>query len=439
MAQLIQEPPIVISVGGSLIAPTSAPDVAFLEELNTFIRFWVTRGKRFFLVAGGGKVARVYRDAGKDVIGTLTDTYLDWLGIHATHLNGHLLRTIFSDIAHPRVIQHYDRKLKDWKEPVVIGAGWRPGSSTDYVAVLLARDYGAQTILNLSNIDYVYTADPKKDTNAIKHMTWEELEKFVGTEWKPGMNSPFDPVASSLAKKLMLRVVVTDGKDFKNLHNIMENIPYKGTVVEPQVITSDYFDSDYFEGKKGEYPMSVTSGVGKLLLNTVSGYRAAMIKLNLNPTTVLDVGCGTGNFVKYLRKLGVDAYGVDVSEKAIELADPEVRPFLRVANSTKLPYEDGQFDVVTTFDVLEHVNVKNLKKVVNEANRVAKKHIIHKIYTTRNGFITKYHKRDFSHTSVFPQKWWQKFFLEMESVVLSREHFFHLPAYFESIFWLKKK
>lgn len=441
MILMSNEPPIVISVGGSLIAPTTTPDTQFLQELNTFIRYWVQKGKRFFLVAGGGKVARAYRDAGAGVIGDLSEDDLDWLGIHATHLNGHLLRTIFRDIAYPKVIQHYDRKLKNIKEQVVIGAGWKPGWSTDYDAVLLARDYGAQTIINLSNIDYIYTDDPKKNPDAkpIKHMTWDELEKFVGTEWKPGMNAPFDPVASSLAKKLFLRVIIANGKDFKNLHTILENLPFKGTVIEPEIITPDYFNEDYFEGRKGEYTLSQTSGVGKLVFNTVSGYRAAVIKLHLNPTKVLDVGCGTGNLVKYLRRLGVDAYGIDVSEKAIELADSEVKPFLRVGDITKLPFEDESFDVVTTFDVLEHINVKKLQKAVKECNRVAKKNIIHKIYTTRNGFITKYHRKDFSHTSVFPHKWWQRLFLELDTVILSREHFFHLPSYFESIFFLKKK
>src|SRR5690606_11871023 len=148
--------------------------------------------------------ARNYRDARKTVIGDMSNEDLDWLGIHATRLNAHLLRTIFEDISHPRIIENYEKKLKDWDEPVVIGAGWKPGWSTDYDAVILARDYGANLIMNLSNIYYVFDKDPNQfpDAKPIKRLTWEELEQLVGTEWSPGINAPFDPIAAQLAKKL---------------------------------------------------------------------------------------------------------------------------------------------------------------------------------------------------------------------------------------------
>src|SRR5688500_4293809 len=105
--------PIVISVGGSLIVPDGGINTVFLQKLNECIRSHVAKGKRFFLVAGGGRLARTYRDAGKAVIGSLAEGDLDWLGIHATRLNAHLLRTIFQDIANPRIIDDYERKLED--------------------------------------------------------------------------------------------------------------------------------------------------------------------------------------------------------------------------------------------------------------------------------------------------------------------------------------
>lgn len=230
-----KEPPIVISVGGSLIVPSKGIDYDFLSNLNTFIRSEVAKGKRFFLIAGGGSTSRAYRDAGKSVIGTMTREDLDWLGIHSTRLNGHLLRTIFQDIAHPRIIENYKKKLWHWSEPVVIGAGWKPGWSTDYCTVILARDYEGKKIINLSNIDWIYNKDPNKfkDAKIIKRMTWTELEKLVGTEWIPGMNAPFDPVATQLAKSLNLTVIVTNGSDFTNLKRIVENQEHKGTVIYP--------------------------------------------------------------------------------------------------------------------------------------------------------------------------------------------------------------
>ena len=225
-----KEPPIVLSIGGSLIVPSTGIDSTFLANLNNFIRKYTKKGKRFFLVAGGGVTARKYRDAGKKVIGGMSDQDLDWLGIHATRMNAHLLRTIFEDVAHPRIIENYDKKLRNWKESVVIGAGWKPGWSTDYDAVMLANDYGASLIVNLSNIYNVYDKDPNKykDAKPIKRLTWEELEKLVGTEWSPGVNSPFDPIASRFAKDINMTVIVTHGHDFDNLGKLIEGDSFRG-------------------------------------------------------------------------------------------------------------------------------------------------------------------------------------------------------------------
>ena len=227
---------IIISVGGSLIIPDGGIDTDFLRSLNVFIRSEVKKGKKFFLVAGGGTVMRQYRDAAKTVIHNVTAEDLDWLAIHVTRVNGQLLRTIFQDIAHPRVIENYQHRLVGWKQPVVVGAGWRPGWSTDYDSVILARDYGAKIIINLSNIYWVYDKDPNKFKGAkkIKKLNWDEMEKIVGSKWKPGMNLPFDPIAAQLAKKLGLTVVVTNGEDFDNLGNIIEGRKFKGTVIAPE-------------------------------------------------------------------------------------------------------------------------------------------------------------------------------------------------------------
>jgi len=228
--------PIVLSVGGSLIVPNGGINIRFLKNLNACIREHVQNGKRFFLVSGGGRISRTYRDAGQAVIGTLTDEDLDWLGIHATRLNGHLLRTIFQDIAHPRIIEDYAHKLVNWHEPIVIGTGWKPGWSTDYDAVVLARDYGATLIVNLSNVDYVYDSDPNINAKAkpIEKINWNDFSKLVPKEWKPGSNVPFDPVAARLAKELGLTVVIANGEKFDNLNKIINgDKSFVGTTIAP--------------------------------------------------------------------------------------------------------------------------------------------------------------------------------------------------------------
>jgi len=201
----------VISVGGSLIVPNKGVNTTFLKELNTFIRNQITQNpnRQFFVVTGGGLTARHYRDAGREVVGhELTEEDQDWLGIHATRLNAHLLRTIFQDIAHPAIIKDYTI-IRKVTEPVIIAAGWKPGFSTDFYAVLLCEDYHIPTVINLSNVDQVYDKDPHKfsDATPIAKISWEEFRLLVGDKWHPGMHAPFDPIAAKKAEELNRKIV----------------------------------------------------------------------------------------------------------------------------------------------------------------------------------------------------------------------------------------
>ncbi len=227
--------PIIISLGGSLIIPNGGIDTAFLRGFNVFIRKKVAEGCRFFIVVGGGRTARHYRDAAIETVGKITTTDLDWLGIHSTRLNAHLLRTIFQDLAYPRIIENYQKKIANNDKPLVIAAGWKPGWSTDYCAVVLAKDYGVKTILNLSNIEYAYDKNPHTHTDAkpIKETNWEHFESLFGGEWEPGSNTPFDPIATKLARSLGLTVAILKGNDFDNINNVIEGKPFIGTVVHP--------------------------------------------------------------------------------------------------------------------------------------------------------------------------------------------------------------
>ncbi len=436
-----RELPIVISVGGSLIVPNGGINTEFLSQLNSLIRKHVKKGRRFFLVAGGGATARRYIEGGKAVIGDLSEEDLDWLGIHSTRLNAHLLRTIFTDIAHPRTVENYRRKLINWREPVVIGAGWKPGWSTDYDAVVLARDYRAKLIINLSDIDWVYDKDPNKNKDAkpIKKMTWPQLQELIGTKWVPGSNAPFDPMAVQLANQIGITAIITNGKDFSNLEKIIEGDAFKGTVVTPFKIDASFYDREYYLGKKGGVRYGyVESTRGRIVYNLANLYRALIIKLFINPKTCLDVGCGTGYLVKWMRFLGINAYGVEVSQAALNLAKDSVRPYLEKGDILKLPYTDKEFDLVLTFDVLEHIEKSKIERAIEETVRVSKKYILHKIYTVENRWVTLFHGKDFAHLSVFPRKHWEQIFHSIPNVKVLKGSFFRLPSFFETLFLLKK-
>ena len=221
---------LVISLGGSLIVPDKI-DIKFLKEFKKLILKHI-KTKQFYIITGGGSTARKYaKAAGK--IDNIDSDDRDWLGIHCTRLNGHLLKIIFKKHTYSRVVKNPNKKIKTSK-PIIIAAGYKPGCSSDLDAVQIAKSVGAKTVLNLSNINYVYDKDPKKYKNArkIKKATWKEFRKIIPKKWKYGMHAPFDPVASRAAQKLKLKVVIMNGKKLKQVSNFLHKQPFEGTIIQ---------------------------------------------------------------------------------------------------------------------------------------------------------------------------------------------------------------
>ena len=220
----------IISLGGSIIVPDQI-DVGFVKDFRKLIISQTKKNRRFVIVTGGGKVCRRYQGAGAEVR-KMSAEERDWIGIYVTQLNSHFMRMCFGKYASEKTVFNIHKKVK-FDEPVIFGAGWEPGTSTDYDAVILAKQYNAKTILNLSNIDKVYTKDPNKYKSAkpIDSISWPDFRKIVGNTFTPGGNYPFDPIASKKAQKLGLKVVSMNGNNMPNLKNFFDGKDFVGTVI----------------------------------------------------------------------------------------------------------------------------------------------------------------------------------------------------------------
>ncbi|MDR1931884.1 MAG: UMP kinase [Spirochaetales bacterium] len=222
----------VISLGGSIVAP-EAVDTAYLKDFCLLVREYLAEdaGRKLILVIGGGGPARAYQGAYREIADKPENEAQDWIGIAATRLNGELVRGLFpAECRDPLAI---DPRNAPFTGRVLIAAGWKPGFSSDYDAVFLAEKFGADTVINLSNINKVYTADPKKDPAAkpLDRLSWREFLEVVGDEWTPGKNAPFDPVAARKAADLKMQVIVAAGKDLDNLRKILTDKPFTGTLI----------------------------------------------------------------------------------------------------------------------------------------------------------------------------------------------------------------
>ena len=222
----------IIALGGSVICPKDI-NTDFLNKFSLFIKKEVKKGNKFIIVIGGGNIARVYQEAALKIT-KLSDENKDWLGIHATRLNARLLRIIFKQEANP-IIFDQRFKIKNFgRFSIIIGSGWKPGWSTDFVTTQIAVDYGINEVIILGKPDHVYTADPAKDKKAkpIEEISWSDYQKLIPKKWSPGLHAPVDPVAADLAKKKKLKVIVANATDLNNLGKILKGKEFKGTTLK---------------------------------------------------------------------------------------------------------------------------------------------------------------------------------------------------------------
>ena len=230
----------VISLGGSLIAPKELPEgeILDLDYANSFKSWALLRYLQYkeqsVVIVGGGDLARRYQQALAS-IAPVTTHQKDLIGISATHMNARFVQGVFNDDAEKDIITDPTNAPKSFYKPILVAGGWKPGSSTDYVAVLLAKKYGVKVLLNLSNISHVFSVDPKVDEDATRfdNLSWDEYIEMIPPEWSPGAHFPFDPVASREAKKSNLEVVVCDGKKFDNLSKYLnDERGFEGTIIK---------------------------------------------------------------------------------------------------------------------------------------------------------------------------------------------------------------
>lgn len=220
---------IVVALGGSIVHPDGIA-ARFVADFRRFIEKFVKKGFRFVIVVGGGRLARTYQEAAERVA-PLADNDKDWLGIHATRMNAHLIRTVFRNIANP-VIINTRGKVKKLDYPVTVSGGWQPGWSTDYVAVALAEDFKVPEVVIVGKPDYVYDKDPHAFKNAqpLPEISWKDYRKLIPKKWTPGFHSPVDPVAAKLGEEQAIKALVVSG-DLKNLENLFSGKDFEGTLI----------------------------------------------------------------------------------------------------------------------------------------------------------------------------------------------------------------
>lgn len=167
--------------------------------------------------------------------------------------------------------------------------------------------------------------------------------------------------------------------------------------------TEEWYNYYYFADKKGKKFKRANGSV------EYWGYRSPTGEIGgadriieawktmFHPKNMLFVGCGRGALVAYARDAGIQAYGFDWSKWAVGNAGRFARckpEWLKRHDATKRwPYPDHSFDVVIALDLYEHIYMENLKFVIEEMFRVARKWVFLEIATVdgvkEKGYLLK--------------------------------------------------
>ena len=101
-------------------------------------------------------------------------------------------------------------------------------------------------------------------------------------------------------------------------------------------------------------------------------FEGSLLKTSLKGKKILDIGCWTGQFLSLIEK-DAKTYGIDPDKSAIKFANAHRRGDFVVGTALKLPYKKNYFDVVTMWDVIEHIPPNTEVRALREAARVLRK------------------------------------------------------------------
>lgn len=224
----------VLSVGGSLFfddKPLTSKIAKFAGVLNRL----EGEGKRFAIVVGGGKPARSYVACAKSL--GATNYAQDELGIMITRANA-LVFIQALEKSHKQVITSpvdAISVLEAGKIPVF--GGLIPSFTTDAVAALVAEALGGDFV-NLTDVDGVYSADPKKSKNAklFGEASYDRVLSLVkNSKSKPGQNFVLDLPCINILKRSSIRGIVLNGNDLENFESFINGQNFRGTVIQSPV------------------------------------------------------------------------------------------------------------------------------------------------------------------------------------------------------------
>ncbi len=228
---------LTLCIGGSVLVPEDPSAEVFHRVCRVLLK--LREKHQVLVVVGGGRVARKYISVAK---GHVTEAECHKLGIEVTRLNARLLCLLLGERG--ELASNFTQAIMaSLRGKIPVMGGTTPGQTTDAVAAMLARISRSDWLIYISDVDGVYTSDPKVDPLARKldRVTAEELVRLAGAKISPGMSAVIDPLAARIISNFRIRTLFLGQHELENLDRIVEGGGHTGTEV---VFTGSPFGSE---------------------------------------------------------------------------------------------------------------------------------------------------------------------------------------------------
>lgn len=208
---------IVIRIGGSVVA--SPPNPVLIGKYVNLLKNLKRQGHEVVAIVGGGALARDFIKVAGEL--GLDEANRDWIAIYVSRLFAQLFVMLLDDAGCgtvPVSLDEADACLKRGK--VVVMGGLKPGMTTDTVAAMISEKINADLLVKASNVDGIFTKDPKKYPNAkkIDKLRFKDLTRlFEENQHKAGIHQIIDPEAIKILEKSKMKMVVVNGFKPENL------------------------------------------------------------------------------------------------------------------------------------------------------------------------------------------------------------------------------
>lgn len=213
---------ILIKIGGHLLG--TGPDLDKISAYANLLEKLQQLGHIIVAVVGGGENSRKYISIARQL--GAEEALCDQIGIEVSRLNARLIIAKLGKYAYaepPTNVHEFRRAFETGK--IIVMGGLTPGHSTDAVAAIAAELIKADILIRATDVDGVYTADPKKDPTA-KRLNrispTKLLEMSLAGKCWAGEYELFDPLAVKIIQRSKIPTWIVNGSKLKNIEAIIK-------------------------------------------------------------------------------------------------------------------------------------------------------------------------------------------------------------------------